>query len=148
LFTLVALALFGLTGLVIPVVVLCYVRELALDPEVVEWFNDIKSKYRDELSSDSDNLPTTGEVVASRKTAVKFALMAQSKVGMLSPSTANREVYERVLLQLFNEHNVRYNIRVSLMGEALVSCFIQPKEYVRAREVVEALGSGEPLPVH
>lgn len=141
--TILACCLFGFVGLVTPCLVLYLVATIGLDADTIAWFRSVHTQYTVEASTEnSDPIDEGPRVVASKRVAVKFAIMAQSKVGMLRPTEANRLVYETVLLNLFSEHNVRYNVRISLLGEALVACFIRPREYERALDVVEHLGAG------
>jgi hypothetical protein len=90
-----------------------------------------------------EELNLTNLAVPTRKSAVRFAILAQGKVGILKPSEANRLVYETVLLQLFRDYDVRYNVRIALLGEALVACFVRTIEYQRALDVIESLGSAD-----
>ncbi len=145
--TVLACCIFGFVGLVTPCLALYFVATIGLDADTVAWFKRVHSTYLSEQSDESaPDLCDGPNIVPSRRTAVKFAIRAQSKVGMLKPSEANRLVYETVLLRLFDEYHVRHNVRISLLGEALVACFVRPKEYERALDVIDYMGSKEPIP--
>jgi hypothetical protein len=133
----------GFEGLVIPCVVVYLAASAGLDADTIKWFKSMRSTYRKELKSDSPALAKDQPVVVSQQTATKFAILAQSRVGCLDATTANRLVYETCLLHIFDEYNVRHNIRLNLLGEALVACFIRPDTYTMARAVIDSLGEGE-----
>jgi hypothetical protein len=117
---------------------------IGLDPVTLRWFHKIKEMYNTEIDDeDAKDLDDSEPIAFSNKTAVKFAIQAQSKVGCLKPSVANRLVYETTLLHLFDELHVRRNIRMALLGEALIACFIRPESYKRALDVIEVLSSDE-----
>jgi len=139
--TVIACCIFGFAGLVAPCVVLYCVGTIGLDAETVLWFRKVHSTYFDETADESAaDLGEGISIVPSRRTAVKFAIKAQSKLGMLEPTKANRMVYETTLLRLFEEHRVRNNVRISLLGEALVACYVRPKEYQYALDVIDHMG--------
>jgi hypothetical protein len=140
--TVLACCAFGFQGLVIPLVVVCLTASVGLDAATINWFRAMRTTYDKELDSDDADLVKDAPVAVSKRTAVKFALLAQSKVGCLDPTPANRLVYETTLLHIFDEYNVRRNIRMLLLGEALVACFIRPELYDRARKVIDSLGEG------
>jgi hypothetical protein len=137
--TVMACILFGAQGLIVPCMVLYMVGTIGLDRETLAWFTKIKSAYSSELTSMEPFEWDNTNAVASDKAAVKFALLATSRVGCLTPSVANRLVYETTLLRLFEEHNVRFNLRMDLLGGALVACFIRPKSYDQALTVIQHL---------
>jgi hypothetical protein len=134
--------MFGWQGLVIPVIAVYLTAQVGLDAETLSFLRDVKKRYVGELEDKGEDLPETIPTV-SRKTAVKFALKAQGKVGVLKPTNANRLVYETVLLKLFEEHHVRISERMNLLGEALVACFLRPKQYDMAMEIIEEMGLGK-----
>jgi hypothetical protein len=129
-------------GFVVPCVVVYFVASVGLDAETIKWFERVRNTYDKELKSDEPDLNKEVPIVICKSTAVKFALLAQSKVGCLDATNANRLVYETTLLHIFDEYHVRHNVRMTLLGEALVACFIRPEAYDRARKVIEVLGEG------
>jgi hypothetical protein len=118
------------------------VGNIGLDRETLKWFQQMKSHFSVELKSEHPVALVKDQVSFSPATATKFAFIAMSKVGCLTPTNANRMVYETALLHIFDEYNVRHNIRMELLGEALVACFIRPESYNRAIRIIEHLGLG------
>ncbi len=142
--TVLAFWIVGWGGMVIPLVVVYFTTQSRLDVDTLLWFRSVSRRYNVELEEDVEDFPKDTPPVINGRTAVRFALIAQGRVGMLSPTGANRLVYETVLLKIFDEYHVRHNIRVRLLGEALVACFIRPDEYQRALSVIDVLGEGGP----
>ncbi len=144
LITILGCCMFGWGALVIPLTVIGLTAAIGLDPATIRWYREVVTRYHDEVEDDeTEEIKPTEPFVVTHRSAVKFALMAQSRVGMLRPTEANRLVYETVLLRLFEEYHVRHNIRISLLGEALVSCFVHTPTYQRARDIVDYLGRDE-----
>ena len=147
LFTLLSLYYLGWAGFVVPALIMYFTVRLGVSASTLQWFREVSSRYHNELSSeDEEVLSQTTSVVVTKKTAVRYAILAQSKVGILKPTVANRLVYETTLLHIFDEFHVRHNVRMTLLGEALVACFLRPIDYQRALEVIENLGGDSPLP--
>jgi hypothetical protein len=138
---------FGFSGLVVPCVVLYLTAQVTLDPSTLRWFAAIRDSYTDVVAGDHEDLDSAQPVAINSRTAIRFALIAQSRVGILSPSNANRMVYETVLLKVFDEYHVRHNIQLRLLGDALVACFIRPENYTHAIAVIDSMGEGHPPPV-
>jgi len=136
--------IFGFYGLITPAVILYFVVSSGLDACTLRWFNDIKLNYKNQISSECvfEDLviDSSEEIRAGVKTAIKFALRAQSKVGLLPCSNVNRLVYETTLLNIFEEFHVRHNVRLDLLGDALIACFIRTENYDRALNVIKELG--------
>jgi len=136
--------IFGFYGLITPAVILYFVVSSGLDACTLKWFNDIKINYKNQIKSECVFedlvLDSTEEIKFNVKTAIRFALRAQSKVGVLPCSNVNRLVYETTLLNIFEEFGVRHNVRMDLLGDALVACFIRTENYDRALNVIKELG--------
>lgn len=149
LLTLVAVYYLGVAGLVVPAVILYLAVNIGIDALTLDWFINVRNRYMKELVDvDAEKLNREIPVSFNSRTAVKFAILAQSKVGILKPSVANRLVYETTLLHIFEDFNVRHNIRMELLGEALVACFIRPDEYKRALAIIEMMGEDDSFISH
>jgi len=135
---------FGFYGFIAPAVILYFTVSSGLDANTIKWFNNIKNNYSFEIKSDAvfEDLviDSTEEIKFNVKTAIKFALRAQSKVGILPCSNVNRMVYETTLLNIFDEFHVRHNVRMDLLGDALIACFVRSENYDRAINVIKELG--------
>jgi hypothetical protein len=132
----------GVQALLLPVIFLIISTKVVLDVEAQRFYKSVKDKYFTELGVTEIEEEIKVDVT-SKRAAVKFGLMAQAKVGVLSPTVANRLVYETVLLRIFEEQHVRHNIRLELLGEALLSCFVRPESYEIALRVIDSLNAPE-----
>jgi len=142
--TILLACIFGFQALLVPCFFFAIASNVVLDAEAQRFFKQVKADYFVELNDD----PEVGETVVDVKSSrapIKFAVLAQSKVGILSPTVANRLVYETVLLRIFEEQRVRHNIRLELLGEALLACFVRPESYEIALRVIESLNCSDTI---
>jgi hypothetical protein len=140
-FAVLCLWLFGISVVLVPSVLAWFLWQAANDDEVLKFYEKVTTTYFEELEAPA--LVEEDVTQPCPRRAVKFALLAQSKVGVLPASNANRMVYETVLLKMFEEKQVRIRDRMVLLGEALTACFIRPQEYSHALTVVKLLESGD-----
>nr|UHS72146.1 MAG: hypothetical protein [Tombusviridae sp.] len=76
-------------------------------------------------------------VTRKDKFAIRCAMMARAKVGRLTPTKANELVYQRVLLDHFDEINLRLVDRDTCMARCVAACFITSKEWDLVDEMLE-----------
>jgi hypothetical protein len=113
--------------------------QLSFDAEV--FLEEIRDTVADEVVADDGT--DVSDVAFSplpfgpRKAAAKFSLMARAKVGRLSVSKANELVYQKTLLRLFEEYNVRYSAREEILPAAIMACFVNGKEWDLLDEILE-----------
>lgn len=137
----------GLAGLILWVVVivgyfLCFV------PTDIRMYLKFKRKilatWKGELVAPStEDLPLKSEEVTNVKShrsfACKIATRAISKVGLLSPTRANKLVYQKVCLDIMEGLNVRYVDRVRVLPYAIAACLCRPEEVQDNERCVEHL---------
>jgi hypothetical protein len=137
----------GLAGLFLWMVIvvgyfLCFI------PTDIRMYLKFKRKilatWKGELVAPStEDLPLRSEEVMNvkshRKFACKIATRAISKVGLLSPTRANKLVYQKVCLDIMESLNVRYVDRVRVLPYAIAACLCRPEDVQDDERCVEHL---------
>jgi len=102
------------------------------------WRGVMESPIADDLPVESAGIT---EVKKAPVFACKIATRAISKVGLLSPTRANKLVYQNVCLGILESMNVRYVDRVRVLPYAIAACLCRPEEVQDTERCIEHLVS-------
>jgi len=108
----------------------------------------IEESLTSELKKDEAGTPIPGDYIKKlavvRKSSVKrknsfiirCAMHARAKVGRLAPSRANELVYQRIILDYFDDIHLRLSDRDRCLAQAIAACFIVDKEWDLVDEIL------------
>nr|UHS72222.1 MAG: hypothetical protein [Tombusviridae sp.] len=123
---------------------LCYVPRNLRD--VITFRRKLASAWEEVLESDiKEDLPAASEEIVEvhkkkrNSFACKVATRAIAKVGLLKPTKANALVYQKVILDILKDMNVRYVDRLRVLPLAIAACLDRPEEVNLVEEVIDHL---------
>lgn len=108
----------------------------------------IEQRLTSDLKKDKDGNPIEGEYVkkpvvvknssVKRKTPfiIRCAMHARSKVGRLPPTRANELVYQRIILDYFDDIHLRLSDRDRCLAQAIAACFVVDKQWDLVDEIL------------
>jgi len=110
----------------------------------VKFTEQIASAWAGELvSTPETDLADSHEGIQCVKNktgfACKVATRAIAKVGLLKPTKANQLVYQKVILDILAQQNVRYADRLRVLPLAIAACLQRPEEIQEQERCIEHL---------
>jgi len=103
------------------------------------WQGELDAPLSEDLTDNHSEVQ-----VVKNKTgfACKIATRAIAKVGLLTPSKANKLVYQKVILDILAQQNVRYADRLRVLPLAIAACLNRPEEIQAQERCIEHLCQG------
>jgi hypothetical protein len=114
----------------------------------LELDETIEERLTAELKKDEEGNPIPGVYVkkpvvvkkssVKRKNAfiIRCAMHARSKVGRLAPTRANELVYQRIILDYFDDIHLRLSDRDRCLAQSIAACFIVDKQWDLVDEIL------------
>lgn len=147
----VSVCVFGPVGvlywaLLLGAFIMCFIPRDIRD--IITFKRKLEDAWNDVLEEAIEtDLPDKNEAVlevphsSRRRFACKLATKAIARVGLLKPTKANALVYQKVVLDVMSDMNVRCVDRLQVLPIAVAACLDRPKEVAMVERCISYLST-------